>query len=146
MNILTNDFIQPQIASKRTRIGAALIDFFIIWVIAFILGIFWGEWYTDNDGFGVKLVGFGKVAFVVAWFIIFPLIEGLRGQTIGKRILGIEVIRENLKPTNVWTSFIRHIFDLIDLIFFVGLLVAALNNKKKRIGDFIAGTLVVIKK
>jgi uncharacterized RDD family membrane protein YckC len=148
MDFLTseNEFIYPQIASKRIRIGAALIDFLIIWVIGFILGIFWGEWYTDSEGFGVKLMGFGKVAIVAAWIIVFPLIEGLGGQTIGKKLLGIVVIRENLRPTNIWTSFVRHLFDLIDLILFIGLIVATLNTKKKRIGDFIAGTLVVIKK
>lgn len=137
--------LQPLIASKKIRLGAAIVDLVIIWLIGLVLGIFWGEWYTDSEGLGVKLTGFGKVAFVIAWVITIPLIEGIRGQTIGKKIAGIEVIRGNLQPTTVATSFIRHFLDVVDLMLFIGLFVAALNAKKKRIGDFVAGTLVVVK-
>jgi uncharacterized RDD family membrane protein YckC len=140
-----SELLQPQIASKKIRIGAAIIDLIIIWLIGLVLGIFWGDWYTDSEGFGVKLTRFGKVAFVIAWVITIPLIEGIRGQTIGKKLAGIEVIRGNLQPTTVATSFIRHLFDVVDLMLFIGLFVAALNAKKKRIGDFVAGTLVVLK-
>ncbi|OQP61778.1 hypothetical protein A3860_31450 [Niastella vici] len=81
----------------------------------------------------------------MGFIVIIPINEGISGQTIGKKVLKIKVVKNNLSPTNIPISLIRHIFNIVDLTLFLGLIVAAINKKKKRIGDLVAGTIVIHK-
>jgi uncharacterized RDD family membrane protein YckC len=60
-------------------------------------------------------------------------------------ILRIKVIRQNGGPASVGTSFVRHLFDCIDCFFLIGIIIAATNAKRARIGDLVAKTYVVDK-
>jgi len=145
MNLLSEFEADYKIALKRTRIAAALIDFFICWFIGFVIGIIGGDFYQDSEGFGFNLKGYPAFFWVLSWILIIPINEGVSGQTIGKRVLKIKVVRNDLSLTNIPVSLIRHLFDIVDLIFFLGLIVASINKKKKRIGDLVAGTIVIHK-
>ncbi len=84
--------------------------------------------------------------FLLAWIIYFPIVEGISGQTLGKRIFKLKVLRTDFSKQSILNSFFRRIFDVIDFlpIFGVfGLIVASSNNKVQRIGDLIAKTIVV---
>ena len=145
MNLLTDVEGQYAIALKRTRIAAALIDFLIFWVICFVICIFLGDYQQDSEGIGFELRGFPAFLAASAWFLLVPINEGITGQTIGKKFLKIKVVRKDLRPTNIWTSLVRHLLDVIDLMLFIGLLVASLDKQKRRIGDLLAGTIVIAK-
>ena len=75
----------------------------------------------------------------------FPVIEGLTGQTLGKRIFGLRVTKDGWKDISVGEAFVRHLMDPIDFAFggVVGLIVAKSSNRHQRIGDRIASTIVV---
>jgi uncharacterized RDD family membrane protein YckC len=137
----------PKISQKRLRVAASVIDFIIIWFVGFILGFFFGTYTAvgKEGSYGYQLSGYPALVWVLFWFILFPISEGITSQTIGKRILKIKVVKANYEKTTLISSFIRHLFDIIDVIFLVGLIVAALNKKNKRIGDFVANTIVVLK-
>jgi uncharacterized RDD family membrane protein YckC len=145
-DILDNLEEEHKLSPKRLRIAAALVDFLIIWCIGFILGIFFGTFYRNDYGsFGYHLNGFPALIQISFWFLLFPVAEGLTSQTIGKRIMGIQVIKANYSKTTILSSLVRHLFDIIDLFFLIGLIVASSNRKKQRIGDLVGNTLVVLK-
>ena len=73
---------------------------------------------------------------------LIPFSEGHTGQTLGKRALGIRVLKQNGDPANVGLSFVRHLFDGIDCFFLIGLIIASTNKERRRIGDLVAGTVV----
>jgi len=135
----------PKIATKRLRIAAAIIDFFIFGSIGFILGIFFGKPMANIDGIGYELSGFPALIWMLFWLLLIPVSEGLTGQTIGKKCLGINVVKADYNKTTLLNSFMRHFFDIIDLIFLIGLIVAACNKRNQRIVDIVANTIVVTK-
>ncbi len=84
--------------------------------------------------------------FLLQWgyYLLFELVWN--GQTPGKRLIGIRVIRENGYPIRAWDAVVRNIVRIIDgppYMAMVGLLVMLLNRRSKRLGDFAAGTIVI---
>ena len=149
MDILEDVFPEQKLAPKRWRMAAASIDLFIILSTAFVISLFFGETHglmgDSGTGYhiGFSLSGFPALTVLLIWFLLFPIMEGLTGRTIGKRLLQLKVVKENSAPMSVGTSFVRHLFDPIEMIFLMGLIVASANSKKQRIGDLVAKTLVI---
>jgi len=87
-------------------------------------------------------------AFLVVWGY-FPFFEILwNGQTPGKRVMGLRVLRENGTPIGVWEALLRNLLRLVDLLpllppYGVGMTVMFLSPWAKRLGDYAAGTVVV---
>ncbi len=84
--------------------------------------------------------------FVIHWgyFITFELIW--HGQTPGKRLLRIKVVREDGRPVNFTASFLRNILRTVDVLpggYALGLIMIFVNAREKRIGDIVGGTMVV---
>lgn len=70
----------------------------------------------------------------------------LNGQTFGKMLMKIKVIRTNGGELSFGICFIRWIFRLVDFLFTfgtAGLLTVIINGKGQRIGDLAAGTTVL---
>jgi uncharacterized RDD family membrane protein YckC len=91
-------------------------------------------------------VGLFLLVSGVGSFIYYGLSElFLRGQTVGKRMSGIRVVRLDgfaLEPGGV---FVRNIFRVIDHLAPLWL-VPLLSKKSQRLGDMVAGTVVVFDK
>ena len=84
--------------------------------------------------------------FCVYWgyFAFFEIIWS--GRTPGKRIAHIRVIKESGRPINVYEAIGRNVLRAIDFLpamYGVGVVVMMLNRHSRRIGDFVAGTVVV---
>lgn len=76
--------------------------------------------------------------------ILWPVSEGMWGQTIGKRFLDLKVMTTDYKPIGLGMAFVRFFLGFIDYIFFaIGLIVATFNKQNNRIGDLAADTVVV---
>ena len=79
----------------------------------------------------------------------YALLEGYRGQTVGKMLFGLEVVREDTGavPGPKAAAFRALMLLLADAQFLgiVGLAAILLTEKHQRIGDMAAGTLVVHK-
>ena len=83
------------------------------------------------------VVNFGYYVFSEAFFA---------GKTIGKKLTGIRVIQENGHGITFLSSFIRNFLRLIDSLpagYVVGILFIYGHPKHKRLGDIVAGTIVV---
>jgi uncharacterized RDD family membrane protein YckC len=89
------------------------------------------------------------ILFAVYWgyFAVFEILW--KGQTPGKRYAGIRVIKESGRPINAFESVGRNFMRAVDGlpgIYGVGLVCMMCNRQSRRIGDFVAGTVVVHEK
>jgi hypothetical protein len=87
--------------------------------------------------------------------VVFVLIAGYfamfewlwRGQTPGKRWLKLRVIREDGRPITFFEAAVRNLlrdFDIMPIPFYsIGLISVFASSKDQRIGDMVAGTVVV---
>src|SRR5215204_1708114 len=81
----------------------------------------------------------------------FALFEWLwDGQTPGKRLLKLRVIREDGRPITLWEAIARNLLRIFDAlpgflvpIYSVGLIVIFLSSRDQRVGDIFAGTVVI---
>lgn len=90
--------------------------------------------------------GFTGLFLLPAFFysVICHIVFG--GQTIGKMILKIKVVSIDGSPTQWYNFFVRWMLRLVDLWIFtpsIGILSILLSDKKQRIGDSAAGTVVI---
>ncbi|HWQ33218.1 MAG TPA: RDD family protein [Blastocatellia bacterium] len=87
------------------------------------------------------------VVFVIifGYFVIFETIWS--GQTPGKRWLRLRVIRDDGRPINFFASLTRNLLRGADIMPFpfysLGIITVFASERSKRIGDFVAGTVVV---
>lgn len=81
------------------------------------------------------------------YFGYYALLEGYRGQTLGKMLTGVEVILEDTGQAPGPRAAARRalLLMLADAQFFglVGLISILATDKRQRLGDMVAGTLVV---
>jgi hypothetical protein len=69
------------------------------------------------------------------------------GVTLGKRALGLRVIKEGGYPITLVDSLLRNLLraaDFLPLGYAIGVLTMALDGRFRRLGDLVAGTMVVI--
>ncbi len=128
-------------------IGIRLVAQIVDGIIGLILFLIAGFIFTGSFTFqlmGAEAMGFGGV-FGVLFFLYFFLMEGYKGQTVGKMVTGMKVVKDDGEPCDMQASFIRNILRIIDGIFvyLVGAIFIATSDKKQRLGDRIAGTVVV---
>ena len=84
--------------------------------------------------------------FSVYWgyFAFFEIIW--KGQTPGKRLAKIRVIKESGRPINAYEAIARNLLRAIDGLpgmYGVGIVCMMLNRQNRRLGDYVAGTVVV---
>jgi len=81
------------LAKIRYRVLAFFIDFFVFWLIAMVVGIFFGEPLESEIGFNLN--GLPAVFMFFVGFCLWPLSEGFYGKTIGKGFLNLKVVSDN---------------------------------------------------
>lgn len=69
------------------------------------------------------------------------------GQTPGKRWLKLRVIREDGRPITFWEAAVRNLLRTLDMMpapfYSIGLISVFVSNRDQRVGDMVAGTVVV---
>lgn len=133
------------------RFVAQVIDGVIFSVIFWIAGLGFASIYGGLTPTGFHLTGSPAlqllVILLIIWLAYFTILEGLYGQTVGKKICKIKVIKENGEPCDLHASFIRNILRIVDGIgiYLVGAILILRSNKKQRLGDRLARTVIVKK-
>lgn len=101
------------------------------------------------------LVGIGGgvayAVFVVVTFLVFFVYDILfevlaSGRTLGKRWTGLRVVRVGGAPVGFLTSTVRNVMRLVDILpgmYGVGAVAILATPRNQRLGDVVAGTLVV---
>jgi uncharacterized RDD family membrane protein YckC len=75
------------------------------------------------------------------YFVYFELVH--RGQTPGKRFAKIRVVRDNGRPVGLSQATLRSLLRPVDDFCFIGAFFILFGKREKRIGDWVAGTLVI---
>jgi len=132
--------LEAQVVGPIPRFLAFSIDFVIRALFLFIAAL--------------ASIPFGKLGFAF-WFIFWFLIEWFypvlfevfrRGQTPGKKMLGISVVQDDLTPVTFGTSLLRNLLrtaDFLPFFYLFGLVTMVSNRRFQRLGDLAAGTLVI---
>jgi uncharacterized RDD family membrane protein YckC len=116
------------------RILATIVDAIVFSVIFWVLALLFGG--TSADG--------GSVAFSLRVFGYYTLLEGYPGQTLGKMLLSIKVVREDSgEVPGHGAAALRTLLRIIDGIFFyaVAFVSVLATQKNRRLGDMVAHTL-----
>ena len=149
-DISTNRNYAPKLASIGKRWLASGVDYAIYILITIAISYaFRGGANMHSFAPGVRylLLLALYISFLAPWLLVLPGIESLNnGQTIGKALFRIKAIRQNGSKINFSTSIIRHLLAFVDyfpVIGLIGVLVAASNKNKQRVGDMVAKTIVV---
>ena len=134
------------------RFGALVLDSVIFVVMFAALMVFLGAIGVLIGACPISMVLFAGIISALftkfVAFIYFVLLEGPvgKGQTLGKRALGIKVVAENGGIPGYGKSFVRNVLRIIDLLpalYLVGAILIFLTEKDQRLGDLAAKTKVV---
>jgi len=134
--------LEAQVVGPIPRFFAFAIDLVIRGIVIFALSILSIPFGSFGLGGGFFLV----FLFIIEW--LYPVLFEvyMRGQTPGKRLLGISVINDDLSPVTLGTSMVRNLLrtvDFLPLFYLVGLISMLSNRRFQRLGDMAAGTLVI---
>jgi len=150
------------LASIGNRFLAVLIDHFIqymtllivAWAFIAISGV------GDLDSFERTelLAQMSKWTIALMILVLFLIFSGYfiffewlwNGQTPGKRLMRLRVIREDGRPITLWEAVARNLLRIFDAapgfffpIYSLGLVSIFLSNRDQRFGDMFAGTVVI---
>lgn len=131
-----------------SRIGAAIVDSIIGTLLFFvILSLFGGLGGLAGGEAGGGIAGFGFLLGLFGMLIYFFLLEGFwDGYTVGKKVFGIKVVKDNGRSCTIGASIVRNLLRIIDTLpayYVLGFILMATSDKRKRLGDMAAGTVVV---
>ncbi len=133
-----NIVVYFQLATITERILAILIDLGIVFLsLAIISGI--------GEGLGLELI-IEIIAFFMLTFyhLTFEILN--RGQSPGKKLVGIRVVNLKGIPPNPSEAFQRWVFRLIDIALSLGSVAGIFitsSPKNQRLGDIISGCAVI---
>lgn len=132
--------LEVVLAGLGSRVAAALIDV-AAQVLAILALSFLGGLFGDA---GVVLVAVGGFVVMLGYPVLAETFAG--GQTLGKRALGLAVVRADGAPVTFVASAIRNVLRVIDILpgtYLVGAVAIFFSGRNQRVGDIAAGTLVV---
>jgi uncharacterized RDD family membrane protein YckC len=151
------------LASIGNRFIAVAIDHFIqyftiflvAWIFLTAAGI---SGNTDEGMFAQMLSEMPKWTIAILIIVVFLLFSGyfiffewlMNGQTPGKRLLKLRVIREDGRPITLWEAIARNLLRIFDAapgfavpIYSIGLISIFMSGRDQRVGDLFAGTVVI---
>ncbi|HWI51652.1 MAG TPA: RDD family protein [Symbiobacteriaceae bacterium] len=148
-------------AGLGTRFLAILIDALIQWGAALLilflvlpLSIFnearyfsSSGWLGGHDTISGILMTILLLSVGFLFFLYKLLLEAFwNGQTVGKRAVGIRVIKANGLPVDFLQVVIRNLLRVVDYLpmqYLVGSVAIIASKRGQRLGDMVAGTVVV---
>lgn len=156
-----NISFQYELAGPGTRMAAYFVDFMIVFTTLGILSAAYGYLAVSlgYNGLGgtspildvLNAIMGGLVAIIFplgGYWTTFEMVWS--GQTPGKRLLGIRVIQDNGLPVSFPGLLLRNVFRLADAFFpfqfAVGFFMLTFSKNTQRLGDLVAGTIVVKEK
>lgn len=149
---VTLEFVLAGIGSRAL---ALLIDYIVLGFLLSALALLW--WFVADqlvnylDVLNINYSGLQNwliaipallaFAIIIGYFIFFETLW--QGQTPGKRFAKIRVIQENGRPVGLAQATLRALLRPFDDIFWIGTFFIILGRHEKRLGDWVASTVVV---
>jgi uncharacterized RDD family membrane protein YckC len=107
-----------------------------------------GGAFDSMSNWTIALMIVGLFLLFAGYFVFFEWLWS--GQTPGKRLLKLRVIREDGRPITIWEAIARNLLRIFDAIpgfvipiYSIGLISIFLNRRDQRVGDLFAGTVVI---
>jgi uncharacterized RDD family membrane protein YckC len=131
------------------RVLAIIVDGLVLGVLFWVMSLLFGSSSAEGSAVSASLGTVGTFTYLIITFAYYALLEGYLGQTVGKMLLGIKVVREdNGEVPGLGAAAIRTVLRLIDVLpfaYLVGFITVLISGKNQRLGDMAANTLVVRK-
>jgi len=162
-----NVYVEYELGGLGSRFAALFIDTLIqgaLMAIVIIIMLFGGltEWIARYAGGIIAIPGgmyqyrydYNSAVIAAGFILIFLISFGYfiffeafsNGQTPGKKIMGLRVVKENGEPISFLDSVIRNLLRIADMLPALNILGAFLilfTKNCKRAGDYGAGTIVI---
>ena len=146
--------IEYELAGLGSRFIAVLFDGLIqVLLVASLALIAWvaltgaGALDPESPNLFIAFAVIGIFLITMGYHLFFEATWS--GQTPGKRAVSIRVVRDEGLPISFWDSAVRNLVRLVDMLpmfYAVGLLTAFISRRAKRLGDYAAGTMVVLER
>lgn len=143
--------VELPLAGVGSRAMAYLIDAGLLLAAGLVL--YFGATFLVADPLNAALAlpsGVRVAAALLAFAAVqgyWTLLEALwRGQTPGKRMMRLRVVRADGQPLRLTDCALRNLLRAVDFLpmcYPVGLLVMLFDARHRRLGDMVAGTLLV---
>ncbi|MBT8184821.1 MAG: RDD family protein [Eudoraea sp.] len=145
INTTQNVYLDYKIVSIGERIVAFLIDGFILYLylilvqyIGQVIGYIYEDTWTQR--------GLMSLIFLPAMFYSLIMHSLFNGRTVGKLLLKMRVVKVDGSPVH-WSNYlVRWMLRLVDIWIFlgaIGILSILFSEKRQRLGDAAAGTVVI---
>ncbi|MDI1446587.1 RDD family protein [Polyangium sp. 6x1] len=137
------------IAGPARRVVAWVLDWLVRAAILLVFAIFalMGG-FAVGDAVAELSAGLLLVIHFLLEWLYYTLWEiAWNGRTPGKRALDLRVVSVHGHPLRVGDSFLRNLLraaDFLPLGYAIGLVVMARDSRFRRLGDMVAGTMVVV--
>jgi uncharacterized RDD family membrane protein YckC len=126
------------------RIGAALIDLALLVGLFIVVALAIGDSEVEEGSVSLSLSGGAAAAYFGLVLLYYFAFEAAIGQTPGKLLLGLQVVRADLSRPSVGAIALRTLFRIADwlpffyLFGFITMMVT--GRRRRRIGDLAAKT------
>lgn len=135
-----NVTIRYELAQTRDRVLAFFMDMLILYGMVFLLGTTLSAAVPQPE-YVIYLLILPMVAF-------YTLVSevAMDGQTLGKKVLGIKVVKHTGEAPEFSDYLIRWAFRLVDITLSLGsiaLILISSTDKGQRLGDMVAGTALI---
>ena len=136
------------------RFLALVIDFVVFGVVFFpVTRIVKGTWLMSQSdhlwGYGWLVTDPLCLTFLAVIVIYFVVLEGMYGATIGKRLVGLCVVGLDGHKPGIRRALIRNLLRAVDglpALNILGVVLIATSPERKRFGDRVAGTRVLVER
>ncbi|MEH2293403.1 RDD family protein [Nostoc sp.] len=138
------------LAGIGNRALAVVIDYTLLVVTLFVFLLTWTVFSTqlfnffEGQNLGIWLIAiFFIIAFAIyiGYFVFFETLWF--GQTPGKRIAKIRVVRDDGRLIGLQQATLRALLRPFDETLFIGAFLIMFGRREKRLGDLAAGTIVI---
>lgn len=141
INTTQNVKIKFNAAGAGERLLAFIIDMAIKIGYLLIVGKIFNAFQNMDEW---SQIGINTVLGLPVMFYTLVLESFLQGQTIGKRVLKIRVVKIDGYQASISDYVVRWFFRIVDIyVLGLGFFVMLFNNKTQRLGDMAAGTAVI---
>ncbi len=147
--------LEFSLAGIGSRAFALLIDYHILGLTLVVFLIVWSILSNQllnyleqlNVDYSIAPSWLLAIALIicfvifVGYFVFFETVW--QGQSPGKRLAKIRVIRDDGRPVRIGQATMRALLRPIDDLLSLGVFMIVLSKREKRLGDWVAGTIVV---
>jgi uncharacterized RDD family membrane protein YckC len=139
--------IEPGLADWRSRCSAFLLDYILTLLapaLTLVLAVYIKRrWASPTAADAVMVVGYLAAAVVIFFNYVYFYMR--RGQSFGKRFIGVRVVRIDGRPIDYQTAVLRHVvgYPLSLLFFGLGIVWVLWDGRRQGWHDKLAKTVVV---